>query len=66
MIDNSRAEKESVASLFSRAAPTYDTIGPHCFSHFGRRLAELADVPNGADVLDVAAGRGAVLFPAAE
>jgi ubiquinone/menaquinone biosynthesis C-methylase UbiE len=58
--------KEDVAGLFNRVASTYDRIGPRFFSHFGRRLVELAQIPNGADVLDVAAGRGAVLYPAAE
>jgi ubiquinone/menaquinone biosynthesis C-methylase UbiE len=41
-------------------------VGPLFFSHFGRRLVELAQIPNGARVLDIATGRGAVLFPAAE
>jgi len=59
-------QKQKVAGVFSRAAPTYDHIGPRYFSHFGRRLVELAQIPNGARVLDIATGRGAVLFPAAE
>jgi len=52
--------------VFSRAAATYDQIGPQFFSYFGRRLVELAHIPSGAQVLDVACGRGAVLLPAAE
>jgi hypothetical protein len=44
----------------------YDRVGPRFFSHFGRRLVALAQIPSGAHVLDVATGRGAVLFPAAE
>ncbi len=59
-------EKEFIANLFGRAAPTYDQVGPGFFSHFGRRLVELAQVPAGSRVLDVATGRGAVLFPAAK
>jgi ubiquinone/menaquinone biosynthesis C-methylase UbiE len=66
MSDKDRNMKEDVAGLFSRAASTYDRIGPRFFSHFGRRLVELAQIPSGADVLDVATGRGAVLYPAAE
>jgi len=58
--------KEDVSGLFNRVASTYDRIGPRFFSHFGRRLVELAQIPSGADVLDVAAGRGAVFYPAAE
>jgi O-methyltransferase/aklanonic acid methyltransferase len=57
---------ERVAEVFGRAAPTFDQVGPRFFAHFGRRLAELAELPAEAAVLDVAAGRGANLFPAAE
>lgn len=59
-------QKRETAGVFSRGAATYDQVGPLFFSHFGRRLVELAQVPNGARVLDIATGRGAVLFPAAE
>jgi len=55
--------KHEVAGIFGRAAPTYDRVGPRFFSHFGRRLVTLAQIPGGAKVLDVATGRGAVLFP---
>lgn len=52
--------------MFGRAAPSYDTVGPRFFSHFGKRLVELAQVSPGARVLDVATGRGALLLPAVE
>jgi ubiquinone/menaquinone biosynthesis C-methylase UbiE len=58
--------KQEIASVFGRGAASYGQVGPPFFSHFGRRLVELAHVPNGARVLDIATGRGAVLFPAAE
>jgi ubiquinone/menaquinone biosynthesis C-methylase UbiE len=58
--------KHEVAGIFGRAASTFDRVGPRFFSHFGRRLVTLAQIPNGANVLDVATGRGAVLFPATE
>jgi len=58
--------KQGVAGVFGRAAATYDRVGPRFFSHFGRRLVELAEIPNGASVLDIATGRGAVLFPTVE
>lgn len=59
------AHKEYMADLFGRAARTYDQVGPRFFAHFGRRLVELAGIVEGSRVLDVATGRGAVLFPAA-
>jgi len=59
-------QKREMAGVFSRGAATYDQVGPLFFSHFGRRLVELAQIPEGASVLDIATGRGAVLFPAAE
>ncbi len=60
------AAKAEVAALYSLVAPTYGTVGPPVFAHFGRRLVELMGLSTGARVLDVAAGRGAILFPAAE
>jgi len=58
--------KQDVAGVFHRASSTYDHVGPRFFSHFGRKLVEHAALPLHARVLDVATGRGAVLFPAAE
>jgi ubiquinone/menaquinone biosynthesis C-methylase UbiE len=57
--------KAGVAEVFGRAAPLYDRVGPRFFSHFGHRLVDLARIPSGARVLDVATGTGAVLVPAA-
>lgn len=58
--------KKYWAGVFGRAAPTYDQVGPKFFVYFGRRLVEQAQLFKGARVLDVATGRGAVLFPAVE
>jgi ubiquinone/menaquinone biosynthesis C-methylase UbiE len=60
------ARKRRVAAAYDRLAPDYDRIGPRLFSHFGARLVAFAPARPGTAVLDVAAGRGAVLFPAAE
>lgn len=57
--------KAQTRAQFNALAADYDT-GPGCFAHFGRRLVAAACVGAGQHVLDVAAGRGAVLFPAAE
>ncbi len=57
-------KKEQVAAVFGRAAPTYDRTGR--FAYFGRRLVAAVNLAAGARVLDIAAGRGAILFPAAE
>ena len=54
-----------VAAVFDRSANVYDTAIPF-FARFGNRLVELADVQPGDRVLDVACGRGASLFPAAD
>jgi ubiquinone/menaquinone biosynthesis C-methylase UbiE len=64
MADNPHALKEAVGAVFTRAATGYGDIT--YFPQFGQRLVALARLPYGARVLDVASGRGAVLFPAAE
>lgn len=66
MSDPAATQKAHVGALFDRIAADYDVAGPGCFAHFGRRLAEVVEVGRGQRVLDVATGRGAVLFPAAE
>jgi len=58
--------KKRVSGTFDGAASTFDRVGPRFFSHFGRRLVEIAQIPRGSKVLDVATGRGALLFPVAE
>jgi SAM-dependent methyltransferase len=49
-----------------RGARDYDRVGTPIFGRLDRRLVELAAVRAGDHVLDVATGRGAVLFTAAE
>ena len=65
MTDEGNRKREESRRVFSEAAPIYDRIGPPIFSRFGQRLVDVSEMPLGANVLDVAAGRGAVLFPAA-
>jgi SAM-dependent methyltransferase len=65
MSKDHQARKVQAQALFNSVCPDYD-FGPGCFAHFGRRLVEVADIKADARVLDIASGRGAVLFPAAE
>ena len=65
MPDPAIERKAQVRNLFNAVSQHYDA-GPGCFAYFGRRLVEAAEVSAGERVLDVASGRGAVLFPAAE
>ena len=58
--------KSEIARMFSRASTTYDHVGPRFFSYFGKKLVEFGAPHQGSRVLDIACGRGAVLFPAAE
>lgn len=64
MSDSPETRKTQVAAQFSQLAPVYDFAG--CFAFYGRRLVEAVGVEPGQRVLDIASGRGAVLFPAAE
>jgi len=57
--------KHCVARLYTSVAPDYEDKGPPFFAHAGRRLVDLSEVAPGHAVLDVATGRGAALFPAA-
>jgi ubiquinone/menaquinone biosynthesis C-methylase UbiE len=65
MGDEQRRAEAGIVGVFSRAAATYDRIGPQVFAYFGEWLTGCAQLARGDTVLDVAAGRGAVMFPAA-
>ncbi len=65
MKDDQEARKAQNKTLFNMLSSDYDS-GARCFAHFGRRLVDVAGINAGASVLDIASGRGAVLFPAAE
>ena len=58
--------RDGVVGLFTRAAPTYATVGPPHFTYFARRLVDFVGIHTGDRVLDVATGTGAVLLAAAE
>ena len=54
------------AALYSRAARTYDRVGPSPFRHFARRVVELVAIEPHAHILDVATGTGAMILAAGE
>jgi ubiquinone/menaquinone biosynthesis C-methylase UbiE len=65
MTEEGNRKREESLRVFNQAAFIYDQVGPGSFSYFGQRLVDFAEIPSGANVLDVAAGRGALLFPTA-
>jgi O-methyltransferase/aklanonic acid methyltransferase len=58
--------KDNVIGMFDRAAPSYGQVGIKQFTYFGNLLVERLNVPAGGQALDIAAGRGAILFGLAE
>lgn len=58
-----RDHTDWVQKVFDRAASKYGEPGYDHFTHFGQRLVEQSDVRQGSKILDVATGKGAVLFP---
>lgn len=66
MSDSHVDMKREVVGMFNRAAPLYGQVGTKQFTHFARLLVEQLAIPPGARILDIATGRGALLFAAAE
>ena len=64
MNPDSQFKKDTLQGVFTRSASSYEHI--RYFPIFGQWLVDTAQIPAGAHVLDVACGRGAVLFPAAQ
>jgi ubiquinone/menaquinone biosynthesis C-methylase UbiE len=62
MSNDNEASKHTTAGDFNRRAARFDSRGT--FAHFGQRLVEHTGIRPAMSVLDVATGRGAVLFPA--
>lgn len=58
--------KSWVQDVFDRASSGYGDKGCCFFDYFGDRLVTLASPTTGDRILDVATGKGAVLFPAAK
>lgn len=64
MNPDAQNKKDTLQGVFTRSASSYEQI--RYFPIFGQWLVDTAQIPEGSKVLDVACGRGAVLFPAAE
>jgi ubiquinone/menaquinone biosynthesis C-methylase UbiE len=64
MGSNPQSKKDILQGVFTRSASSYERI--RYFPIFGQWLVDTVQLLEGARVLDVACGRGAVLFPAAE
>lgn len=64
MKPDSQFKKDTLQGVFTRSASSYEQI--RYFPIYGQWLVDTAQIPEGATVLDVACGRGAVLFPAAQ
>lgn len=58
--------KKWVSEIFDRTASEYGKKSSSFFSYFGKRLVEQVNVLPGQHVLDIATGRGAVLFHLAD
>ena len=61
MIDT---HKKWIEEIFDRASPTYGERESSYFDYYGEKLVSLAGLNPGDNILDVATGKGAVLFPA--
>jgi O-methyltransferase/aklanonic acid methyltransferase len=64
-MSESERQKEQIAGLYHRVAAAYGQVGPNFFAYAGRQLVARVALSLGQRVLDVAADRGANLFPAA-
>jgi len=58
--------KREIVGVYDRASELYDRVGIRQFTYYARKLLDRLDIPPGSQVLDVATGRGALLFPAAD
>jgi ubiquinone/menaquinone biosynthesis C-methylase UbiE len=59
------AAKQNIEKAFDDGASTYDRVGPAIYEPFGTRLIDWLPLKQGATILDIATGAGAVLLPAA-
>lgn len=65
-MSNDDTQKGRIADLYHRVASSYGQVEPSIFAYAGQQLVERIGMTQRAQVLDLAAGRGANLFPAAQ
>jgi ubiquinone/menaquinone biosynthesis C-methylase UbiE len=65
-MNDRRPSQRTTIGIFSRAAASYNTVGPRHFTAFARRLVEATGVRPGDRVLDVGTGSGEALLAASE
>jgi hypothetical protein len=58
--------KREIVGVYDRAASLYDHVGVKSATYYANLLVDKLNIKSGARVLDVATGRGAFLFAAAE
>lgn len=63
---DSNPVKQEIVGMFDRAASLYDQVGVRQFTYFADRLVAHLPIESGTRMLDLATGRGALLFAAAE
>jgi ubiquinone/menaquinone biosynthesis C-methylase UbiE len=58
--------KQEIVGVYDRAAGLYGQVGVRMFSHYAGLLVNQLNIKKGTQVLDIATGRGALLFAIAE
>lgn len=64
MTDDNALIKADIIGMYDRAAPLYGQVGVKRFTYFADLLIDQLHIPEGTQVLDLATGRGALLFAA--
>lgn len=64
-MESSQKTKRAMSDFYSKVSVTYGKTDHDFFSYFGRFGVDLLQIESGSRVLDIATGKGAMLFPAA-
>jgi ubiquinone/menaquinone biosynthesis C-methylase UbiE len=60
---NDQLEKDRISGIFTRASKTFGEDEPRFFSYFGKQLVNFTEIKKESNILDIAAGRGAIAIP---